>query len=265
MLLLLVQTLVGFAVVIWESGSTLFGSEITFAEADALMLESMYANQTVILLISDIFILLALWWMAKRRKQSFGEFTDLALSSRKALMVLAAAAGLAAAFWGTIAVNIAPWPEEMIESYVVESAMLTSERSVVDFLAVVIAVPLVEELLFRGIIYRSFCQLTPAGLAVVFQGMLFASVHGTFIWMLYAFFLGCILGYVRKRTGSVRPCILMHVMFNASSYLFDLFSARYAEDMATVTFVFIASAFVLLLCMYGISFRTDSAEENHNP
>ena len=255
-LLLLAQTLTGFAVVFFESGSALFSSEITFAEADAMMLEIMYSSQTTILLISDVLILLVLWLMAFRRKQSFGEFTGLALPSRKALMVLAAAAGLAAAFWSTIAVNMAPWPEELIENYVTESAALTSARPLLDFIAVVIAAPLVEELLFRGVIYRAFSQLVPAGLAVVFQGMLFASVHGTLIWMIYAFFMGCVLGYVRKRTDSIRPCILMHAVFNASSYLFDLFINRYSEDPATVNFVFLASAFVLLLSMYGISFRT---------
>ena len=257
-LLLLAQTLTGFAVVFWKSGSALFSNEITFAEADAMMLEIMYANQTAILLISDIVILLVLWLMSFRRNLSFGEFTGLALPSRKALLVLAAVAGLASAFWSTIAVNMAPWPEELIESYVTESAALTSTRPVMDFLAVVIAAPLVEELLFRGVIYRSFSELVPAGLAVVFQGMLFASMHGTVIWMLYAFFMGCVLGYVRKRTESVRPCILMHAVFNGSSYLFDLFINRYSEDPATVNFVFIASAFVLLLSMYGISFRTTS-------
>ena len=63
-LLLLAQTLTGFAVVFWKSGSALFSNEITFAEADAMMLEIMYANQTAILLISDIVILLVLWLMS---------------------------------------------------------------------------------------------------------------------------------------------------------------------------------------------------------
>lgn len=261
---IVVQTLVGFAVVFVKGGTALFSSEITFAEADALMLDIMYANQTTILLISYFVILLVFWLMSTRRKQSFGDFTGLALPARKALLVLAAAAGLSAAFWSTIAVNLAPWPEALLESYIIESAALTSVRPGIDFIVLVIMAPLVEEILFRGIIYRSFCELLPAGFAVVFQGMLFASVHGTFIWMLYAFFMGCLLGYVRKRSGSVRPCVLMHMVFNGSSYLFDLFAARYAEDMATINFVFIASAFVLLLSMYGISFRTDSDADNPN-
>lgn len=256
LLLMITQTLVSFGVVFWQSGSALLQEEITFAEADALMLDIMYEQQTTILLISDVLILLLLWVMALRRKQTFGTFTGLALPAKMPLMVLAAVAGLAAAFWMTIAVNMIPWPEEMLEIYQAESGSLSTSKPVLDFIAVVLAAPLVEELLFRGLIYQAFCSLLPAGAAVVFQGMLFASVHGTAIWMIYSLFMGCVLGYVRKRSESIRPCILMHMVFNGSAYLFDLFAARYGDDSATVTFVFLASAFVLLLSMYGISFRT---------
>ena len=122
----------------------------------------------------------------------------------------------------------------------------------------VLAGPIVEEILFRGIIYDTLCTFVPAGAAVLFQGMLFGSVHGTIIWMIYALFMGCVLGYVRKRTGSLRPCILMHIAFNGASYLFDWFANQYGDDQASITFMFVFSAFVLLLSMYGISFRTDN-------
>jgi len=76
--------------------------------------------------------------------------------------------------------------------------------------------------------------------------------------------MGCLLGYVRKRTGSLRPCLLMHMAFNGASYLFSAFAERYWEDSATVIFVFLASAFVMLLSLYGISFRT-GGEDAKNP
>ena len=42
LLLMITQTLVSFGVVFWQSGSALLQEEITFAEADALMLDIMY-------------------------------------------------------------------------------------------------------------------------------------------------------------------------------------------------------------------------------
>jgi len=257
LLLLLSQTVAAFGLVFWEADN-LFQQEMTYEQADALMLEIMYSHQTEILMISYVVVLLVLWIMARRRKITLFQFTGIDKPARPALYVLAFWAGLAAAFWATIAVNMIPWPEALLESYQMESGALTTAKPLMDFLAVVLIGPLVEELLFRGIIYDALCTVVPAGLAVIFQGMLFGSVHSTVIWMTYAFFMGCVLGYVRKRTDSLRPCILMHMAFNGASYLFGWFVERYGDDPASITFMFIFSAFVLLLSLYGISFRTDN-------
>lgn len=259
LLLLLSQTMAAFGIVLLNGGN-LFAADMTMAEADAAMLEIMYAHQTEILLVSYLFVLAVLWMMARHRGMSMIAFTGLHHRTTTAIGVLALAAGVAAAFWATIAINLIPWPESWMEAYLTESSALTTAKPVLDFVAVVLLAPLVEEMLFRGVIYDAFCMLLPAGAAVLFQGVLFGSVHGAVIWIIYAAFMGCVLGYVRKHTGSVRPCVLMHIAFNGSSYLFTWFAERYSEDSATVVLVFIASAFVLLLSMYGISFRT--SEEN---
>ena len=260
LLLLLSQTVAAYGIVLLNGGR-LFADGMTMAEADAAMLEIMYAHQTEILLVSYFMVLAVLWFMARRRGLSVAAFTGVRHRTTTAVMVLACAAGLAAAFWSTIAVNLIPWPEEWLQAYQTESGALVTMRPVLDFAAVVLLAPLVEELLFRGVIYDAICILLPAGAAVALQGILFGSIHGSMIWMIYAAFMGCVLGYVRKHTGSVRPCVLMHMTFNGSSYLFTWFAEQYSEDSATVIFVFIASAFVLLLSMYGISFRTSQEPE----
>ena len=259
LLLLLSQTAVSF-VVVFLNGGSLFQDGITVEQADAAMLDIMFAHQTEILLISGFVVLMGLWLMTKLRKSTFGAFTGITKPTTTPVMVLALAAGVAMSFWATIALNMIPWPEAMVESYVESSASLTTQQPVIDFLAVVLMAPLVEELLFRGVIYDALCAFVPAGVAVVFQAMLFGSTHGTLLWILYSSLIGCVLGYVRKRADSLWPCILMHSAFNASSYLFTWFAERYSEDSATVTFVFLGSAFVMLLSLYGISFRTTPKE-----
>ena len=260
MLLLLLSQTAGSFVVVFLNGGSLFQDGMTVEQADAAMLDIMFAHQTEILLISGFVVLLGLWLMAKLRKSTFGAFTGIVRPTKTPVLVLALAAGVAMSFWATIAINMIPWPEAMVESYVESSASLTSQQPVIDFLAVVLMAPLVEELLFRGVIYDALCAFVPAGAAVVFQAMLFGSTHGTLLWILYSTLIGCVLGYVRKRTDSLWPCILMHSAFNGSSYLFTWFAERYSQDAATVTFVFLGSAFVLLLSLYGISFRTTPKE-----
>jgi membrane protease YdiL (CAAX protease family) len=84
--------------------------------------------------------------------------------------------------------------------------------------AVVVAgmAPVVEELTYRGLgfsLLARFGQTT----AIVGVGILFGLGHGlvTALPILIAFGIG--LGYLRSRTGSIYPSILVHSVFNALS------------------------------------------------
>lgn len=240
----------------------LLGEGLSLEEIDAVLLELMYANQTVILLVSYGIVLAAVWLLARKNKQPFLQFTGLSRPATPAEVLLGAAAGLSMAFWMIIAINLIPWPQALLESYAVESGALETARPALDFAAVVLVGPLVEEILFRGVVYDALCMLLPAGFAVVMQGLLFGGVHNTMIWMLYAALSGCLIGYVRKQTGSLRPCVAMHVAFNGASYLFDWIMEASGGSGTVVFALFIGSAFLLLLSLYGIYYRSNFGGEN---
>lgn len=255
LLLLVTQTLCSLVAAV-ILGAQLNTDGMTFAQIDDALLVLVETWQSAILLAADGLTLVALWIMARRRKQSLSAFTGLQAGTTPAILVLAAVAGLAMSFWSTIVVNLFPWPASWTQAYETAAGGLRTARPVLDFLAMVLLAPLVEEMLFRGIIYDAFCYMVPAGAAVIFQGILFGGIHGTIIWMLYAGFGGCVMGYVRKQTGSVRPCVLMHMAYNGTSYLFNWFAESFGDNGTALLFVFLGSAFVLLLCMYGINFRS---------
>jgi membrane protease YdiL (CAAX protease family) len=79
---------------------------------------------------------------------------------------------------------------------------------------VVLVAPVVEELLFRGVGYG---LLEPFGQApaILLTGIAFGLVHGLVIGfaVIASFAIG--LAYLRARTGSIYPCILLHASFNA--------------------------------------------------
>jgi membrane protease YdiL (CAAX protease family) len=79
---------------------------------------------------------------------------------------------------------------------------------------VVIVAPIVEELMFRGVGYG---LLEPFGQtqAILVSGIAFALVHGLVIGfpVIASFAIG--LAYLRARTSSIYPCILLHASFNA--------------------------------------------------
>lgn len=83
-------------------------------------------------------------------------------------------------------------------------------------LAVVVVGPIVEELAFRG---AGYSLLEPFGrwTAVIAVGVAFGLAHGLLegLPIITAFGLG--LAYLRSRTQSVYPCVLLHSAFNATA------------------------------------------------
>jgi membrane protease YdiL (CAAX protease family) len=82
--------------------------------------------------------------------------------------------------------------------------------------AVTTLAPIGEEFLFRGLGYG---LLEPFGrrVAVVGVGLAFASIHGLVAGFPIIATFGIGLAYLRARTGSIYPCILLHAAFNALS------------------------------------------------
>jgi membrane protease YdiL (CAAX protease family) len=87
--------------------------------------------------------------------------------------------------------------------------------------AVVVAGPIVEELVFRG---AGFTLLEPLGrwTAVVVVGVAFGLAHGLVegLPIITAFGLG--LAYLRSRTQSLYPCVILHSLFNATALILGL-------------------------------------------
>lgn len=86
-------------------------------------------------------------------------------------------------------------------------------------LVVVSAGPLVEELLFRGVLLSALLQRMPVGWAVAASSLLFACMHLPelgYLW--YAVpslaLLAAVLAWLRLRSGSLWPAVLAHGVNN---------------------------------------------------
>lgn len=79
--------------------------------------------------------------------------------------------------------------------------------------------PLVEELLFRGVLLSAIARFTGNNMAIVLTAAIFACVHLpdlSFLW--YALpnlmLLGLLLGWLRVRSGSIWPAVFAHGLNN---------------------------------------------------
>ena len=83
---------------------------------------------------------------------------------------------------------------------------------------IVVFAPLIEELTFRGLGYSLLARFGPA-VAIGVTGLLFGAVHGLVIGLPLLVFFGAGLAWLRYRTGSLYPCILLHAVFNGLALL----------------------------------------------
>lgn len=85
-------------------------------------------------------------------------------------------------------------------------------------LALVVAAPLSEEVLFRGFLFRGLAQSRRgAGLAIVLSSLGWTALHVHYDWFDLGtiFFVGLYFGWVRYRSGSLLLTILLHALYNA--------------------------------------------------
>lgn len=79
--------------------------------------------------------------------------------------------------------------------------------------------PLVEELVFRGLLYSSLKRLAGKVWAVAVVVVLFAAIHVPQYWPSYGviatiLLLSFTLTMIRARTGRLLPCFVIHLLFN---------------------------------------------------
>jgi hypothetical protein len=89
-------------------------------------------------------------------------------------------------------------------------------KSVTGIISIVIGAPFMEELMFRGAIEGHFLRQGKSPLfSIVISGLLFGLYHMNPAQIPFAFLLGCLLGWLYYRTGSLWPGILCHAVNNS--------------------------------------------------
>ena len=83
--------------------------------------------------------------------------------------------------------------------------------------AAVILAPIVEELIFRGCLYRFLKSQTTVLPAQIASGILFSMIHWNLLSFLPLVLVGIFLARIYEKTGSILVAIWFHAFFNAFS------------------------------------------------
>ena len=144
----------------------------------------------------------------------------------------------------SMVISYLPWPLEWIDAYATNSAPL--DGSIMSWITAVLMAPVLEELVFRGLVYTRLKKGMPAIVAAILASLLFGICHGTAIWSIYATVLGLVIIWVFERYQSLSASILFHFTFNAMGLVLNMIP----ESMGFVLWILLAVSVVGLL--YGV-------------
>ncbi len=128
----------------------------------------------------------------------------------------------------SLLISVLPIPESILKQQEQAYSYLGDGSLALEFIAVVICAPLVEEIVFRGLCFGSCRRVMPFWLSMIISAALFGVVHGTVIAFVYASILGALMACFYEISGSLWVPILLHVGFNGGNYLVGITPAENA-------------------------------------
>ncbi len=91
----------------------------------------------------------------------------------------------------------------------------------IQILGVVIICPVMEEVLFRGLVYQRLKAYNEGWFAIFLAAALFAVYHGNAVQILFAFPMAIVIIGIYEKCGSLMAPVLFHIAVNLSSVLLN--------------------------------------------
>jgi uncharacterized protein len=180
------------------------------ADNPALILWGLVASAAVQLTLLALYLRRNGRWRALGL-DSFGRMQPLTALGLAAGLIVAAM--LFNFVYATYIIPGMPMQEEMAK--MLASIPRTPLNIFAGFFAIAIAAPLVEELLFRGLLQNALARHLPVWGAILLSSFAFAAVHLQPYAIPGLMSLSIAFGYLYHRTGSLRMNIALHMVNNA--------------------------------------------------
>jgi len=136
------------------------------------------------------------------------------------------------------------------DSYSNTSDVLYSDNVYLTYLTAVILAPVMEEVMFRGLIYKKLRTYCIFSLAALLSAIYFGVYHMNYLQFLYATALGMFLAYAFERFKSVKASILLHAGANLTSVVLST-NAKVGNFVFGTEQQLIAATFLALVLLFG--------------
>lgn len=123
---------------------------------------------------------------------------------------------------------------------------------------VVILGPIAEEFLFRGVIYGKLRDVFTVTQAAVISGAIFGIYHKNVVQGIYAALFGILLAYIFEKTQTIWGAIVMHMIFNLSSYFVSWLNRilwQHAISLPSLFYLLLDIVSIILVVLAILSLR----------
>lgn len=202
--------------------------------------DSMGSHLAGSILFADSVAVLFVWlFFLIRKKKIFHEIGLTKCSGKNIIAAVLFGAGISIVLG--FVTDLLPFSEQMQESFQQNQAMLPSENTWINLLAIAFVGPIAEEVFFRGLVYTRLKAGMPVIVAAIISSALFGIVHGGLIWFVTAFLAGLALVWVFETTKSLYASIAVHIANNTVAQLTQSLS----DTSDWISYLILAVCFVL--------------------
>lgn len=137
------------------------------------------------------------------------------LDRRRLLLLVGMGIGYAVFFSSLL--TVLPFPQSWKETYQQNSGELFSGTDqILTMLSAIFLAPVAEEIIFRGYMLGRLLKWFTIRQGIILSAAIFALCHLSLLWMIYAFLMGILLGWVSVKEDNTMYSIALHIGFNAS-------------------------------------------------
>lgn len=160
--------------------------------------------------IAGVIALIAFGWLLHKKQMLHMSSRDLKGSQ----LLFCLGIGLGLALISKMAIVLGVLSQEPITEQNVPDPFFWA----VSLATTVVLIPIVEELLFRGILFGSFCRAFSYKIAIVLSAVLFMLVHSMVSWP-SVFVIGVLLAWLYWQTDNLAVTMVIHGTVNFGSLL----------------------------------------------
>jgi membrane protease YdiL (CAAX protease family) len=242
-----------------------------FIFTPVIILLSPVTGEEFAMLIYYLSAMGATFWFANSNRQKWDTSTyNFELASGK--ITVLTTVGVIAIQVGVVSplVSLIPIPEFMKQIFI----EFGRQKSIFSAITIIIAAPILEELIFRGIILDGFLKKYSPVKSIIMSSILFGVVHLNPWQFIGAFIIGSFSGWVYYKTRKLTLSIIIHYANNLVAFVTIYFTdmESYVNKSMTEIYdglfnmiaIILSAVIVAIVCIYFLKVEFNALKTHHD-